>query len=106
MATKLIRLQDDTLVEVEIASDATEPVSGVTARRVSSALKNLTPLLVKTCETVVAALKEVRKTARVDTAEVEVGLNFEAEGNLYIARSKAGANLKVKFILKDGESFG
>jgi hypothetical protein len=36
----------------------------------------------------------------IDAAEVQVGLSFEAEGNIYIAKSRAAANLTVKLVLK------
>ena len=100
MATQLIRLKDETLVEVEIVSDASEPISGGSARRVNATLESLTPLLVKTCQPIVLAWKEIKQSIKVDSAEIELGLSFESEGNLYIAKSKAGANLKVKLTLK------
>lgn len=101
MMTQLIRLNDETLVEVEIASDITEPISGGSARRVDATFDEIAPLLVKTCRPIAAAWTEISQIAKIDSAEIELGLSFEAEGNLYIAKSKAGANLKVKLTLKE-----
>jgi hypothetical protein len=36
----------------------------------------------------------------IEQAEIELGISFEAEGNLYIAKSKTTANLNIKLILK------
>ena len=36
----------------------------------------------------------------IEQAEVEVGLNFEGQGNIYITKGKGGTNLKVKLVLK------
>jgi len=101
MTTQLIRLNDETLVEVEIASGITEPISGGSARRVDATFDEIAPLLVKTCRPIAAAWTEISQIAKIDSAEIELGLSFEAEGNLYIAKSKAGANLKVKLTLKE-----
>lgn len=39
----------------------------------------------------------------IERAEIELGLSFEGEGNLYVTKSSAGANLKVKLSLKPKE---
>lgn len=44
--------------------------------------------------------KELNKELLVDAAEVELGLGFEAEGNLYITKAKGSANLVVRLTLK------
>lgn len=44
--------------------------------------------------------KEINKEMEIEQAEVEMGFNFEGEGNLYITKAKAGANLTVKLVLK------
>jgi hypothetical protein len=42
----------------------------------------------------------MNKEMEIEQAEVEIGFSFEAEGNLYITKSKASANLTVKLTLK------
>jgi hypothetical protein len=39
----------------------------------------------------------------IEQAEVEIGLSFEGQGNLYVAKSAIGANLTVKLVLKPKE---
>ena len=100
MATKLIELEDGLLVEVEVPEDQAQQISGGLADRVSSTFNKIRPLLVKTCRPVAAAWQELSREMEIEQAEVELGLSFEGEGNLYITKSTAGANLTVKLVLK------
>lgn len=100
MATKLIELEDGTLVEVEVPNEQVQPISGGFADKVSATFDRVKPLLVKTCRPIAAACQELNKEISIDEAEVEIGLSFEGEGNLYVTKSKAGANLKIKLIFK------
>jgi hypothetical protein len=100
MATKLIQLQDGTLVEVEVPPDQAQQISSSSAKRVDESLDKIKPILVNACRPITAAWKEISQDMEIEQAEVELGLSFEGEGNLYITKSKAGANLKVKLVLK------
>jgi phage gp36-like protein len=100
MATKLIQLNDDTLVEVEVLEDKAEEISGGLADRVSSTFDQIKPLLIKICSPIAETWHEINKDVTIDQAEVEIGFAFEIEGNVYITKSKAEANLTVKLVLK------
>ncbi|NEP54476.1 MAG: hypothetical protein F6K65_39060 [Moorea sp. SIO3C2] len=100
MATKLIELDDGTLVEVEVPGNQVQAISGGFADKVSSTFDKIRPLLVKTCKPIAQTWKELNKEMDIEKAEVELGFSFEGEGNLYITRSAANANLKVKLVLK------
>lgn len=100
MATKLIQLEDGTLVEVEVPPDQAQEISSSFAKRVDESFDKIKPILINTCRPITAAWKEISKDMEIEQAEVELGLSFEGEGNLYITKSKAGANLKVKLVLK------
>jgi hypothetical protein len=100
MATKLIQLEDGTLVEVEVPPDQAQQISGGFADRVNETFDKVRPILVNTCRPIAAAWKEISKEMEIEQAEVQLGLSFEGEGNLYITKSKAGANLTVKLVLK------
>lgn len=100
MATKLIRLAEGTLVEVEVPPDQAQQISSDFAQQVDKTFAKIEPLLVKTCRPIMAAWKEISKEMEIEQAEVELGLGFEVEGNVYITKSKADANLTVKFVLK------
>lgn len=100
MQTQLIELQDGTLVEVEVRTDQVREVSGRFAQRVESTFDTIRPLLLNACRPIVSACRELNKEMEIDGAEVEIGLSFEGEGNIYITKSKASANLTVKLSLK------
>ena len=100
MSTKLIELQDGTLVEVEVEPNAARPISGGFAEKVGARLEALHPVLTRVCAPVVESWKDLSEKFTIDQAEIEVALSFEGEGNIYIAKGKTGANLTVKFVLK------
>lgn len=100
MATKLIELEDGTLVEIEVPDEQVQPISGGFADKVSSTFDKVKPLLVKTCRPIADACQELNKEITIDEVEVELGFSFEGEGNLYVTKSKAGANLKIKLTFK------
>ncbi|MBD1853895.1 hypothetical protein H6F87_28690 [Cyanobacteria bacterium FACHB-502] len=109
MPTKLIKLEaesneDDTPVLIEIEappnSQFYEEISAGSATVVDATFDKIQPLLVKACRPVVASLKEISQEADVEKAEVQMGLSFEMEGNVYITKFKANANLIVKIELK------
>ena len=100
MATKLIELEDGALIEVEVAEAEAQPISGGLAKKVSSTFAKINPLLVKTCRPVVAAWRELNQEMLIDEAQIELGLSFEGEGNIYVTKAKTGANLTVKLTLK------
>jgi Trypsin-co-occurring domain 1 len=100
MATKLIQLEDGTLVEVELPGEQIQQISGGMADRVSATFNKVQPLLIKTCRPIAAAWAELSKEMNIEQAEVQIGLSFEGEGNLYITKSKANANLTIKLTLK------
>ncbi|MEH2424265.1 MAG: CU044_2847 family protein [Nostoc sp.] len=100
MSTKLIRLDDGTLVEVEVPEEQARQISGGFADKVDATFDKIKPILVKTCKPIAAAWKEINQEMNIEQAEVQIGLSFEGEGNLYITKSKASANLTIKLVLK------
>lgn len=100
MTATLIKLDDGTLVEVEVPGDYIEPVVGSAARRVKTTIEDtLKPILINTSKPLRAVWEELNKEMTVEKAEIELNFGFEVEGNLYLAKSKANANLTVKLIL-------
>lgn len=104
MGSKLIELEDGTLVEVEVPQDEIQQISGGFADKVSSTFDKIQPLLTKICRPVNNVWRELNEEMSIEQAEVEIGLSFEGEGNLYITKSKAGANLTVKLVMKPKET--
>lgn len=100
MATRLIQLEDGTFVEVELAQGDVQQISGGMPDKVSSTFDKICPILIKTCRPMVDTMKELNKEMSIEQAEIEIGFSFEGEGNIYVTKAKAGANLTVKLILK------
>ena len=99
--TKLIRLEDNALIEVEASVDESRQVAGGSAaERVSSTFDKISPLLKKVCTPIANTWQELNKDVYIDQAEVEIGLSFEGEGNLYITKAKTGANLNIKLVMR------
>lgn len=104
MATKLIRLEDGTLIEVEVSpGEAQQIAGGSMAKKVNSTFDKIKPTLINACRPITEVWQELNKDMHISQAEVEIGLSFAVEGDIYIAKSKADANLKVKLTLKPKE---
>jgi NTP-dependent ternary system trypsin peptidase co-occuring protein len=101
MATKLIRLQDGILVEVEANAGEAQQVAGGFAEKVDATFGEIKDILLKTCQPVINSLKEVRNEVELEQVEVELGLSFEAGGDIYVAKATLGANLLVRMTLKN-----
>lgn len=104
VATKLIRLEDGILIEVQSREDELEAVSSATARRVDRSIDLIRPILVKATRSVVSAWAELEDEAAIEEAELELGVSFEGEGNAYIAKIAANANLTIRVRLKPRSS--
>ncbi|WP_346294246.1 CU044_2847 family protein [Sphaerothrix gracilis] len=100
MNGKLIKLEDGTLVEVEVQEDEIQEISDRTAERVNATFDKVKPILLNACRPIADVWQELNKDMYVETAEVEIGFSFEGEGNIYITKAKASSNLKVKLVLK------
>ena len=100
MVTQLIEFEDGPLVEVEVSSDQIQQVSGRYAQKVGTTFDKIRPFILTACRPVVSACNELSKEMEIDEAEVELGLSFEGDGNLYITKTTAGANLTVRLLLK------
>ena len=104
MGKKLIELEDGMLVEVEVSGEEIEEIAGGLVDRVQTTFAAVHPILVNSCRPIIKAWQELNQEMKVEEAEVEIGLSFSGEGNLYITKSTASANLKVKLLLKPNPS--
>lgn len=99
MPSRLIRLSDGTLVETEVEPGEPTQISGGAARKVEATLDRIEPLLVNVCQPITAAWNSITDL-HIDHVDVELGISFEGEGNVFISKAKAGANLVVTLSLK------
>ncbi|MEJ2661888.1 MAG: CU044_2847 family protein [Desulfobacteraceae bacterium] len=103
MGTRLIELKDGTLVEIEASADEPQLISGGIADKVDATFEKIKPFLLRSCRPITEAWQDVNRQVKIEQAEIELGLSFEGEGNLFVTRSKAGANIAIKLILKPRE---
>jgi hypothetical protein len=78
MATKLIRLDDGLLVEVEVPADQAQQISGGLAERVAASLDKIQPVLRTVATSITDSWRDLSKDVRVNQAELEIGLSFGA----------------------------
>jgi hypothetical protein len=100
VATKLIELEDGILCEIDIPGEQIEQIPGGMANKISSSLSKIKPVLLNVCSSITAGWKELSQDVYIEKAEIELGLSFEGEGNVYITKSKVGANLTIKLFLQ------
>jgi Trypsin-co-occurring domain 1 len=100
MDSKLIELEDGTLVEVEVPSDQAKQIAYRFADKVNSTFDKIKPVLIQACKPVASVCRELSQEINIEQAEVQICFSFEGEGNVYITKAKAGSNLTVKLILK------
>lgn len=96
----LIELEDGILVEVDAPLDFVQPMSSDSAERVNKTIEALlTPILKKTAQSIKAVWTELNKDMVIEKAEIELGLGFEFEGSVFIAKAKTNSSLSVKLCL-------
>ena len=98
MSKKLIEI-DDLLIEVE--SEEIEAISGGSdmIEKVDSSMESVKTLLLKSVKPISEAYAVLNQDVVLEKAEIEIGIGFSAEGNIFIAKGKASTNLKIKLIL-------
>jgi hypothetical protein len=100
MATQLIELADGTLVEVEVSEKRARKISGGVRDKVEANFEKIRPILISICRPLSETWKEINRELEIEQAQIQLGLSFEGEGNLFVTKSKAGANLTVNLTLK------
>lgn len=99
--SKLIQLEDGTFVEIEVPEYRAQEVSAKFADRVRSNLDTVEIALFRTAQPIIRAVREMKEREGVSaSAEIELGLSFGPEGEVYITKIKSEANLYVKISLK------
>jgi len=100
MATRIIELKDGVRVEVELTEDQVQQLSGGITGKIGKKFENISPVLLNICEPIVGVIEQLNQEANVEQMEIQLGLSFEAEGNIYVTKMKTAANLNVNLIIK------
>jgi len=103
MGKKLIELENGLMMEVEASEDEIQMISGGSdeiVTRVESSMGTVEKMLIQSVDPIVNAYNILNQDVILDSAEVEIGIGFSAEGNVFVAKGSANANLNVKLVLK------
>jgi hypothetical protein len=104
MANKFLELGDGVIVEIGAPSEQREEMHTASAERVDTTMEMVGNMLGKIVRPIGESFAHLHQALQVPIevsgAEVEMGLSFSAEGNLFVAKSKAEGNLKVKITFK------
>jgi hypothetical protein len=102
MSKKLIELDDGLMIEVDVPQNDIEMISGGgdMVDKVQSSMGTIEKMLLQSVQPIINTYNTLNQEVTLDSAEVEVGIGFSAEGNIFIAKGNANANLKVKLVLK------
>jgi len=102
MAKKLIELENGLVMEVDAPKSDIEMISanGDVVDKVKTSMGKVEKMLIQSVQPIVNVYKGLDKEVLLEKAEVEIGIGFSAEGNIFVAKGNANANLKVKLILK------
>ena len=101
MAKKFIELENGLMMEVDIPQSEIEMISGGSdvVEKVDKSISAVKEVLIKSIEPITEAYKTLNQEVILEKAEVEIGIGFSAEGNIFIAKGKGSANLRVKLVL-------
>jgi len=86
MASELIKLADGILLEVENSDNSVEQISGGSANQLDKNIDIVAPLLKKVIAPLKNTFDELNKDMSIEKAEVEIGLGFEAGGDVFIVK--------------------
>jgi hypothetical protein len=96
--TKIIKLNDDINVEVEVDERQAQEISDYSD--VNTSIDKIDSLLTKIMKPISKTYKELNKDMSIDSAKVTVGVKIGVEGNFILAKSSASANIQVEMTLK------
>jgi hypothetical protein len=100
MSSQLIQLQDGVFVEVEVPAARSRQLSGSFADKVNANIDKIKPILTKITQPILETWNEINQEMLVEQAEVELGLSFDIEGNLYITKATVTSNITIRLVLK------
>ena len=104
MSTKFLELKDGVIVEIGAPSEVREEMHASTAERVDTTMRMVASMVGNIVRPLGDAFSHLYDALdvqiAVETAEVEMGLSFSAEGQIFIAKSKAEGTLKIKVVFK------
>ena len=101
MSKKLIEMDNGLMMEVDIPPQEIEMISGGNdvVQKVEQSMSTVEKVLIQSVQPITQAYQALNQDVVLEKAEVEIGIGFSAEGNIFIAKGSGSANLKVKLVL-------
>lgn len=103
MSNKFLVLGNDVIVEIGGPLDARTEMHTSTAEKVATTFKAVADTLEKIIEPIANSFRglatELNQPVEIGSAEIEIGISFSAEGNVFVAKSKAEGTLSIKILL-------
>ena len=96
---RLLETSDGILIEYD-SGEYDEQISAGSTEKVDKGLEQIAPLLAKACSKMKELWANAEEATNIEQVQIQLGLNFEAGGSLYIAQAKAGASVSVTVTLK------
>lgn len=96
--TKIIKLNNDINVEIDVNDRQAQEISDYT--NVDVSIDKIDSLLTKIILPISNTYKELNKDLSIDSTKVKVGIKIGVEGNFILAKSSASANIEVEMTLK------
>lgn len=100
--TKIIKLEDNFDVEVEVSNTQAQEISDNTT--VDSSIDKLEEMLSKVMKPISNTYRELNKDMNIESVKVAVGIKIGVEGNFILAKSNASANIQVELTFKPAKS--
>lgn len=100
MPSAVVGLNDGVFVEVEIPEDQVQLAGNAIQKQLDQSLDQIGSLSKKIVNSVSESLQSLADLVNLETIEVEYGISFSGEGNVYITKLSGSMNLKVKLQLK------
>jgi hypothetical protein len=104
MPTQFLELKDGIFVEIGSPMDRRQEMHASTAEQVDTTMeivgRTLSRILRPLGEAFGGLYEALDVPVAIESAEIELGLSFSAEGSLFVAKSKAEGNLNVKVKFK------
>lgn len=102
MSTRLIRMADGIVVQIEADDSEEKQISakGKRVEEVSSRFDCALPTIRTICQSFASLWRELDKEVSIDEVNIELALGFEAGGTVFLASGKSKVNLAVTVTMK------
>jgi hypothetical protein len=99
MMARLLEISDGILIEYD-SGEFDEKISAGSTKKVEKGLEQIAPLVTSACARMKEIWADAQAAAQIEQVQIQMGLNFEAGGSLYVAQVKGGASVSVTITLK------